>query len=296
MRLQGFRKKMQLLDPFTYVDRLVIAKLEKQSERTKFIVFCACLLFLAIASISLVPMFSNSIPLLVILIAGLSLYYYTNRKEGLNWAIYISFAFVFAFVIFSAIGLLLGSSSPMVIVLSGSMEPLYHRGDVIILQGATAQNLQGAEVSLAEETLAETSFADFAAADYLGSGQIKKIKFTATGQEIDVTEEGSIVVYWSALLQKPIIHRVAAKLHAADGWFVLTKGDANPQLDQDCGEVVYGRPAKSCIQLYPVKVQELQGKALGSIPFIGCFKLWLLDDLGSLIAKREIPPDFTGLC
>ncbi|MDP2974473.1 MAG: hypothetical protein Q8N60_05460, partial [Candidatus Diapherotrites archaeon] len=192
MNSKGVRKKMQLLDPFTYVDRLVIAKLEKQSERNKFIVFCACLLFLAIASISLVPMFSNSIPLLVILIAGLSLYYYTNRKEGLNWAIYISFAFVFAFVIFSAIGLLLGSSSPMVIVLSGSMEPLYHRGDVIILQGATAENLVGKEVLLQQQSLNETALDSFAATDYLGGDDIKKIKFNS-GQEIDVTEEGSIV-------------------------------------------------------------------------------------------------------
>ena len=295
MRLQGIRKKMQLLDPFTYVDRLVIARVEKQSERNKLIVFCVCLLFLAVASVSLVPMLANSIPLLVILIAGLSFYYYTNRKEGLNWAIYISFAFIFAFVLFSAIGLLLGTSSPMVIVLSGSMEPLYHRGDVIILQGANPANIAGKEVLLQEQTLNETAFASFAAAVYLGSDQIKKIKFNS-GQEIKVTEEGSIVVYWSSLLQKPIIHRVVAKMHAADGWFVLTKGDANPQLDQDCGTVAYGRPEKSCIQLYPVKVEQLQGKALGSVPFIGCFKLWLLDDLGSLIAKREMPPDFTGIC
>ncbi len=295
MRLGGIRKKMQLLDPFTYVDRLVIARVEKQGERNKFIVFCACLLFLAIASISLVPMLANSIPLLIILIAGLSFYYYTNRKEGLNWAIYISFAFIFAFVLFSAIGLLLGTSSPMVIVLSGSMEPLYHRGDVIILQGATAANLAGKEVLLQQQSLNETAFDSFAATDYLGSDRIKKIKFNS-GQEIDVTEEGSIVVYWSSLLQKPIIHRVVAKVHAADGWFVLTKGDANPQLDQDCGTVTYGRPSKSCIQLYPVQVEQLQGKALGSVPFIGCFKLWLLDDLGSLIAKGEMPADFTGIC
>jgi signal peptidase I len=295
MNFGGVRKKMQLLDPFTYVDRFVIAKLEKQSEKAKLAVFCACLLFLAIASISLVPMFANSIPLLVILIAGLSFYYYTDRKEGLNWAIYISFAFVFAFVLFSAIGLLLGTSSPMVIVLSGSMEPLYHRGDVIILQGATAENLAGKEVLLQQQSLNETAFNSFATADYLGGDEIKKIKFNS-GPEIDVTQEGSIVVYLSALLQKPIIHRVVAKLHAADGWFVLTKGDANPQLDQDCGTVLYGRPTKSCIQLYPVKVKQLQGKALGSVPFIGCFKLWLLDDLGSLIAKREMPSDFTGIC
>jgi signal peptidase len=54
----------------------------------------------------------------------------------------------FALIIFSALGLVFGTGSPMMIVVSASMEPLYHRGDIIFLHGATAENIEGTEVGL----------------------------------------------------------------------------------------------------------------------------------------------------
>ncbi len=301
MGFKEIRKKMQWLDPFTYVDRLVIARTDNLGKEKKHAIFLFCLLFLAAAFLGLVPMAANALPLLVVLIAILGIFYYSNRKEGLDWAIYISFAFAFAWILFTGIGLLLGTNSPMVIVLSGSMEPLYHRGDVIILQGTDAAGLQGKEVQLNRETLAEVPLSSFAELIYSDSQepQIEKISFPATGQTVDITKQGSIVVYWSLLRKQPIIHRVVAKLHVADGTYVLTKGDSiqNSTIDQDCGPVDgLGRPSKNCIQLYPVKVEELQGKAVLQIPFVGCFKLWLLDDLGSLITKGRLPSDFSGIC
>ena len=181
------------------------------------------------------------------------------------------------------------------------MEPLYHRGDIIVLQGASFQQLAAPEVRL-DEQLEGKAFAYFAVPKYAYSGgrlQIDSISFS-NGQEIKISREGSIVVYFSQHRKEPIIHRVVAKLAAKDGSYVLTKGDSvlNSTIDQDCGRVVYGAPeaGKECISLYPVKESEVMGKALLQIPLVGCAKLWLFDDLSSLITKGRLPADFRGIC
>ncbi|MCX6799075.1 MAG: hypothetical protein NTW59_03205, partial [Candidatus Diapherotrites archaeon] len=214
--------------------------------------------------------------------------------------VYLVSAFVFAWVIYTALGIALGTASPMIIVLSGSMEPLYHRGDVLVLQGATPENLAGQEVELPGTALRGAPLSDFATPVYStesGSVQIQKIQF-GNGKETEITKEGSVVVYFSGWRQQPIVHRVVAKLHAPDGWFVLTKGDSalNNTVDQDCGRIINGLPERNCITLYPVPVQELQGKAIAWLPAVGCFKLWIFDDIGSLLAKGKLPEDFSGIC
>ncbi|MBN2067450.1 MAG: hypothetical protein JW744_03210 [Candidatus Diapherotrites archaeon] len=301
MGFRELRRKMKWVDPFTYVEKYVIERLEPLSQNAKHVVFAACLAFLSIASLTIVPSASGSLPLLAVIVAGLSIFYFHDRKEGLDWAVYISFAFAFAWLLFTGTGLLLGTSSPMVIVLSGSMEPLYHRGDVIILQGASPENLAGPEAAVQRESLAQLPFSSFADPAYSdqAEGIIEGISLKDSGQVIGITRQGSIVVYWSELRQQPIIHRVVAKLHALDGWYILTKGDSvhNPTIDQDCGAVdAMHIPEKPCIQLFPVRVEELQGKAILQVPFVGCFKLWLLDDLASLVSTGKLPADFAGLC
>jgi len=219
-----------------------------------------------------------------------------KNNETLNWIIYLISAFVFAWIIYTGFGILLGTQSPMMIVVSASMEPLYHRGDIVVLQGATPENLAGAEVQLQLPSLREKEFASFAEPIYSngGSGTIESIKFNS-GRQIPITREGSVVVYWSNHMQEPIVHRVAAKLFAGDGMYVLTKGDSafNSTIDQDCGLVLNGQPQKNCIELYPVPLERLQGKVILQVPLLGCAKLWLLDDLGSLITKGKLPAEIT---
>ncbi len=221
-----------------------------------------------------------------------------NPKENelLSWIVYLVSAFFFAWLIYTGLGLILGTGSPMMIVVSGSMEPLYHRGDIIVLQGTDAANLQGQEVEIGLPTLRGKELASFATPVYSEQSPIVKIESIefGNGQSTPITKEGSIVVYWSQQMQEPIIHRVVTKLKAGDGWYVLTKGDSekNSSVDQDCGLIVNGRPEKNCIEPYPVPVEELQGKAVLQIPLIGCVKLWLLDDLGSILARGSLPSEF----
>jgi len=223
-----------------------------------------------------------------------------KESEAISWVVYLASSFIFAWIFYTALGLALGTSSPMVIVLSGSMEPLYHRGDVIVMQGSPAEAIIAQEVQLQEASLSSVPLSSIASLSYSpdnGIKQIESIQFN-NGSSLSPNKEGSVVVYYSSLLGKPIIHRAVAKLKAGDGWYLLTKGDSeqNSTVDQDCGKVIAGMPEKPCIARYPVPVQELEGKAMLWLPFVGCFKLWLIDDLGSLIRTGSLPADFAGVC
>lgn len=217
-----------------------------------------------------------------------------KNNEAINWIIYLISAFVFAWLIYTGLGLLLGTQSPMMIVVSASMEPSYHRGDIVVLQGATPENLEGIEMQTGLPSLQGKEFASLATPSYLTEPPktIESIAFNS-GETIPVTKDGSVVVYWSDHMQEPIVHRVVAKLFAADGLYVLTKGDSslNTTIDQDCGLVLNGQPQKNCIELYPVPLNKLQGKVVLQVPLLGCAKLWLLDDLGSLITKGKLPAE-----
>ncbi len=216
-------------------------------------------------------------------------------NEAINWVVYLASAFLFAWLIYTGLGLVFGTESPMMIVVSGSMEPLYHRGDVILLHGAGTDSINSPEVVLDFSSLEERELASFAELIYSNSApkQIEAINFDS-GQNIPITQEGDIVVYWSERMNEPVVHRTVAKLRANDGVYFLTKGDSvyNTTVDQDCGMVINGQPQKPCIELYPTPLKNLQGKAFFQIPLLGCVKLWLLDDLGSLIATGKLPNEF----
>jgi len=219
-----------------------------------------------------------------------------NENEAISWVVYLASAFFFAWAIYTGLGILLGTQNPMMIVVSASMEPLYHRGDIIVLQGATEENLAGQEVQLDYPSLSGTAFASIASPVYRpGTNRIESIEFNS-GQKIPITKEGSIVVYWSEYRQEPIVHRVVAKLNAGDGLYLLTKGDAenNASIDQDCGILINGKPKSNnkCIELYPVPLENLQGKTLFHLPLLGCVKLWLLDDLRSLWLQGKMPKEY----
>lgn len=209
-----------------------------------------------------------------------------------SWLIYIFFAALFAFIIYNAIGLVMGTSFPLVIVLSGSMEPEYYRGDIIVLQGVNPETLNAPVIELNHSLKNVPSY------EYLQTycsannspdialpcdhfklqvlnRQTTLIDFSTTelhflnGEKLSISKEGATVVYFSSQQQKPIIHRTVAVLKTLDGTYVLTKGDSpkNPLIDQEAGITFFATP-----------VSELQGQALFKIPLLGYVKLILIDD------------------
>ena len=223
-----------------------------------------------------------------------------KNKSWISWTVYLISALVFALLLYSVIGFVLKTPFPLVIVVSGSMEPVYFRGDLIILQGATADTLNAPVVELPQQSLQGSSVGEFAVTYCINknspdqeipcsafrsqflSGQIKpsdvttsKILIVDRNQEISVKTAGDVVVYFSDLQgNKPVIHRAVLKIKAKDGVFILTKGDSafNPFIDQEAG-----------ISYSPIPVSELKGKSLFKIPLIGYLKLLLIDDVQTLL-------------
>ena len=244
-----FKKKLEWLDPFHYVDLFVMPRVKEYTDN-KYVEGSVNLLF-----------------------AGLS-----------------------AGIIYFVLSILFGSSTPLVIVYSESMEPAFYRGDVMALSGASANSVLTQEITL-NRNIDGVAVSNYVFPSY-ENGKIKSLVFE-NGQEILPNTEGSVIVYPSYPYGLPIIHRTIVKINANDGTFFLTKGDnskTNPTYDQDCGNIILNNSEKSCITFFAIKSDTIQGQSFFKIPIVGCVKLWLVDDLFSLISTGKLPQNFNGFC
>lgn len=237
---------------------------------------------------------------------------YTNRSKTAQFFVNILFAFIFAFLAYSLLSIIFGSSSPLVIVYSASMEPTFFRGDVMALGRVSDSDYFGPEIRILEiNNIARTPTKDYATPIYSDSTTmlLEKINFICDGNCLStiVPDQNGIVVVYpafnpnSSIHNFPIIHRSIAKIISSDGNFILTKGDnslTNPTFDSDCGEIntELNLSQNACITLYAVPIDSLQGKAFFRIPLVGCFKLWIVDNLSSLVFTKKLPSDFRGVC
>lgn len=215
-------------------------------------------------------------------------------NAALSWIIYLAFSFIFAFALYSGIGFLLQTASPLVIVVSGSMLPTMARGDVVLLHGVSGAELNVQEVVLDGVDVSKTSLQDLATIQSLGNG-VWQLTFKSTNQSIQIPKQGTsdIVVYVSKQRGIEIIHRAVAKIRSNGKYYLLTKGDNNLSLDQDCGKVDEAIPGlistqKLCPSPYPISMELVKGKALGWLPYVGYVKLFLFDDLPSLLSGKKV--------
>jgi len=123
---------------------------------------------------------------------------HSHKRKIVVAILLIVFAFSGSFLIYFIMQLSLNTNTPMVVVVSGSMEPNLYRGDLLFLKGIDPANIKNG---------------------------------TAEGKE------GDIIVFdarglpgWTTAPSEPIVHRVIAKRYDS-GWFFFTKGDANPSHD-----------------------------------------------------------------
>ncbi len=203
-------------------------------------------------------------------------------KKILFWIIYIAYAFLIAYILYTLLGIIFGSAMPLATVVSGSMEPSFYRGDVVIL-GRT--NNIHAQIITTNQDIAKKDLSWFSEMTYktneYGLDEVDTI--TIDNQTINLNDvkknKNSVVVYTSNLKGIPIIHRVVAIIDANDGTFVITKGDnskTNRYIDQDCEVSAFtGYATRGCLNLYPVNKDDLLGKKIGKIPYIGYVKLFL---------------------
>lgn len=196
------------------------------------------------------------------------------------WIVYLLYSLLLAFIIFKLLGLFLGTSLPLATVVSGSMEPSFYRGDIMVIK--SAKNLN-AEVITIDQEIKTKNLSEFSKMEYsknqYGVNEVEKI--IINNQEVIVKDaiknNNSVVVYKSNLTGRDIIHRVVLIIDAEDGEFVLTKGDngeTNYIIDQDCA-VSGNYIVNGCLHIYPIETKDLLGKKLFKIPYIGYLKLFL---------------------
>jgi signal peptidase len=119
------------------------------------------------------------------------------HKKIIIAVVLICVAFSGSFLVFFILQVSFNTESPIVVVISGSMEPNIHKGDLLFVMGTDAE----------------------------------KIK---SGTAEDKT--GDVIVfdaYWTGAPQEPIVHRVVGKYKINDTWYFETKGDANYSPDPE---------------------------------------------------------------
>jgi signal peptidase len=119
------------------------------------------------------------------------------KKKLILYVLLIGIAIASPFLIYWILQLSLNTNSPMVVVVSGSMEPTLSKGDLLFLYGKEPVDIKN---GTAEDK----------------NGDI--IVFDAVG-------------LWPSAPNEPIVHRVIDKRIVGDTWEFRTKGDANTSPD-----------------------------------------------------------------
>lgn len=119
------------------------------------------------------------------------------KKKTIVAVLLLGFAFGGSFLIYFILQITLNTDTPMVVVVSGSMEPNIHQGDLLFVKGTDPNNIE--------------------------AGSIEE-------------QDGDVIVFdarglWSGAPDEPIVHRVVDKWKSGGKWYFLTKGDHNPGVD-----------------------------------------------------------------
>jgi signal peptidase I len=152
------------------------------------------------------------------------------RKNGIFATLLLLLFILLAnFVIQGALTLILKTSHPLHTPISGSMEPTLNIGDLLIIQGGIT---------------GETVHA------HPGDGDI--IIF------LDPRDTDGI----------PIVHRAFDMYKVGDTWYIVTKGDHNPTVDDWRW---YGFPVGGNYSVAGIPENYIVGKVIFKIPYLGYF-------------------------
>ena len=143
------------------------------------------------------------------------------KKKIIIAVVMISIAFLGSFLVYFILQISFNTETPIVVVVSGSMEPQIHEGDMLFVMGIEPENIK--------------------------SGTIED-------------KTGDIIVFnaqWHTAPLDPIVHRVINKYQVGDKWYFETKGDANVLPDQEdvseddiIGVVVGGIPYIGWVKIF----------------------------------------------
>jgi signal peptidase I len=179
-----------------------------------------------------------------------------------SWIVNVILAFVLIkFVLYPGIGFLLGTTHPVVAVVSGSME---HRTADGMICGVRPENYrsdfdtfwQTCGSFYAPFNITSNMFNKFYFKNGFNTGDI----IVLVGKKPADINVGDVIVY-TANQPDPIIHRVIAKWYRDGKYYFTTKGDHNPGMLPFEEEIVQER---------------VVGKAVFRIPALGYIKIWFV--------------------
>ena len=205
------------------------------------------------------------------------------KYDLLDLFIYVIYSLILAFLLLKFLGLVLGTSEPMMIVVSGSMQPTLNIGDVVVLK--SPKNIISNDIDLNKDINGKI-LNQFANVDYNTLSIFKNNKYYSIPNSINlnidnkkykIKKTGDIIVYHSNILKRNIIHRAIFKIKAKDGIYYLTKGDnkeTNTLIDEDCH-------FNNCIKKLPINQKKVIAKYWFKIPYVGYLKIWLFSLFGN---------------
>ncbi len=180
-----------------------------------------------------------------------------------SWIVNIILAFILIkYIIYPGLGLALGTSYPIVAVVSDSME---HNYDFDTWWQNSEEYYSGIGI-------VESSFEKFPLKNGFNKGDIM-ILWRANHNNINI---GDVIVFQSARTNPkpdPIIHRVII-IEEKDGIITYqTKGDnylTNRRQINGCFQ-------DGCIYESDIKQNQVLGKAVFKVPYLGYIKIWFVD-------------------
>jgi signal peptidase len=121
-----------------------------------------------------------------------------SHKRVIIAVVMICIAFFGSFLVYFGLQVALNTEAPIVIVVSGSMEPSIREGDLLFVMGVNPEDIKNGTVE---------------------------------------DKNGDVIVFdarglWVGAPEEPIVHRVVDKYLIGDTWYFRTKGDANSLLDR----------------------------------------------------------------
>ncbi len=170
----------------------------------------------------------------------------------LSWLVNIILAFVLIkFLVYPGLGLLFGTSFPVVAVVSSSME---HQGDF-----DSWWEKQG--TFYAHQGMFKNEFKSYSFPNGFNKGDIMVVR----GVKPQNITQGTVIVFWSGK-SDPIIHRVIETNKRKGTYTFGTKGDNNPNQIQT-----------AWLDEKNVEESKVIGKAVLRIPFLGWVKIWFVE-------------------
>jgi signal peptidase I len=169
-----------------------------------------------------------------------------------SWIVNIILAFVLIkYIVYPGLGFLLGTSFPIVAVVSGSME---HQGNFNDWYDSQADWYMNMGIS-------KEDFSSFDFKNGFNKGDIM-ILYGTKPADIQV---GGVIVFRSKR-PDPIIHRVVKKWSLNGKWHFQTKGDNNADSINSIG-----------LDETDIREEQVLGRAVIRIPLLGYIKIWFVE-------------------